>query len=64
MSHCSLADLHFSVLPLTENTGHRASIYMEEYSLAIAIEANRPLFTANDKHYKPIKKLQLQRFRP
>jgi len=71
-----LADMQFAMLPLTENIGHRASIYMEEYGLSIAmsmadaliaataIEANEPLITGNDKHYKAIKELDLKRFRP
>ncbi len=71
-----LVDMGFSVLALTENIGHRASIYMEEYNLstsismgdaliaAAAIEANLQLFTANDKHYKAIKELDIKRFRP
>ena len=71
-----LVDMGFSVLPLTENIGHRASIYMEEYNLstsismgdaliaAAAIEASQQLFTANDKHYKAIKELDIKRFRP
>jgi predicted nucleic acid-binding protein len=71
-----LADLQFRTLPLTENIGHRASIYMEEYGLttsicmadaliaATAIEANEQLITGNEKYYKAIKKLQLKRFRP
>lgn len=62
-----LADMHFGMLPLTENIGHRASIYMEEYGLgarmsmadaliaATAVEANQPLMTGNDKHYKSVK---------
>ena len=71
-----LVDMGFSVLPLSENIGHRASIYMEEYNLstsismgdaliaAVAIEANQQLITANDKHYKAVKELDIKRFRP
>lgn len=71
-----LADMQFRTLPLTENIGHRASIYMEEYGLTIsismadaliaatAIEANEQLITGNEKHYKAIKELDLKRFRP
>jgi hypothetical protein len=71
-----LADLQFHMRPLTENIGHRASIYMEEYRLTVAmtladvliaaaaIEAHEPLLTGNDKHYKPIKELEVKRFRP
>jgi predicted nucleic acid-binding protein len=71
-----LADMQFRMLPLSENVGHRASIYMEEYGLsaamsmadaliaAAAIEANEPLLTGNDRHYRPIKELEVKRFRP
>ena len=71
-----LADMQFAMLPLTENIGHRASIYMEEYGLSIsmsmadaliaaaAVEVNEQLITGNDKHYKAIKELDLKRFRP
>jgi predicted nucleic acid-binding protein len=71
-----LVDMGFSVLPLSENIGHRASIYMEEYNLATsismgdaliaaaAIEANQQLITGNDKHYKAVKELDIKRFRP
>jgi predicted nucleic acid-binding protein len=71
-----LTDLQFATLPLTENVGHRASIYMEEYSLSIAmsmadaliaataIEANEVLMTGNEKHYKAVKELEIKRFRP
>lgn len=71
-----LADMRFAQLPLTENVGHRASIYMEEYGLSVsmsladaliaatAVDANITLITGNDKHYKPIKELDLKRFRP
>ncbi|MCP4273963.1 MAG: type II toxin-antitoxin system VapC family toxin [Gammaproteobacteria bacterium] len=71
-----LKDFAFRVLPLTENIGHRASVYIEEYSLsdsmragdaiiaATAIENHLPLSTANIKHFRPIKELQIQRFKP
>ena len=71
-----LTSLQFQTIPLTENTGHRASIYMEEYALsssigmadamiaATAIEADEQLITGNDKHYKAIKELDVIRFRP
>jgi predicted nucleic acid-binding protein len=71
-----LTDMQFRMLPLNENVGHRASIYMEEYSRTVAmtmadaliaaasVEANEPLLTANDKHYRPIKELDMKRFRP
>jgi len=71
-----LSDMRFQIQPLTENIGHRASIYMEEYNLstslsladaliaATAVEANSILLTANDKHYRSIKELKIKRFRP
>lgn len=66
----------FIILPLSENIGHRALIYVEEYSLgfdisandaliaATAIEANQVLSSGNQKHYKPIKDLQFKPFKP
>jgi predicted nucleic acid-binding protein len=66
----------FQILPFTENIGHRAAIYMEEYTLvsglragdaiiaATATENNLPLTTANVKHFKPIKDIKLKVFRP
>jgi predicted nucleic acid-binding protein len=71
-----LTDLRFITLPLTENIGHRASIYLEEYGLsaslsmpdaliaATAVEAHEVLVTGNQKHYKAIRDLQVTRFRP
>ena len=71
-----LADMGFALLPLTENIGHRASIYMEEYGLsmsmsmadaliaATAMEESMPLMTGNQKHYRCISELKLQTFRP
>ena len=71
-----LADMRFTSIPLGEDIGHRASIYMEEYALseaismadaliaATAIESSQPLLTGNVKHYQAIKELDLRRFRP
>jgi len=66
----------FQVLPLNENIGHRAAIYIEEYSLssgiragdaiiaATATENNMPLASGNAKHFKAIKDLDLVVFKP
>ena len=71
-----LSSFGFIVLPLTENIGHRASIYIEEYTLssnlrsgdaiiaATAVENNLPLVSSNVKHFKEIKELQLKAFKP
>jgi predicted nucleic acid-binding protein len=71
-----LSTYGFEMLPLTENIGHRASIYMEEYGLQMALSAADALVaatatehgmilcTGNRKHYKPIKDLGLKLFRP
>ncbi len=71
-----LVEFDFIILPFTENIGHRAAIYIEEYSLssgmragdaiiaATAIENNMPLLTSNVRHYKPINDLTLKAFRP
>ena len=71
-----LTSFGFIVLPLTENIGHRASIYIEEYTLssnvrsgdaiiaATAVENNMILSSSNAKHFKAIKELQLKTFKP
>jgi hypothetical protein len=71
-----LADLQFRMLPLTENIGHRASIYMEEYGLsagmsmadalvaATVVESRERLLSGNNEHYRVIKELDLTTFRP
>ena len=71
-----LKDLDFEVLPLTENIGHRASVYMEEYCLkvemcladallaATAVENHLLFCTGNNKHYKPITEIEIKTFRP
>jgi predicted nucleic acid-binding protein len=70
-----LAAFDFIIIPFTENVGHRACIYIEEYTLsngiragdaviaATAIENNLTLATSNAKHFKMIKDLKLKVFR-
>lgn len=69
-----IKEMDFTILPLSENIGHRASIYVEEYSLshgisaadaliaATAIENNQVLVSGNSKHYKPVYDLDFKRF--
>jgi len=71
-----LKDFNFNMLPLSENIGHRAAIYIEEYSLsgglragdaiiaATAVENNLILSSSNIKHFKQIKDLNLKPFKP
>jgi len=71
-----LKDADFEIVPLTENIGHRAAVYMEEYCLrvemcladallaATAVENNLPLSTGNTKHYKLIRELEIKPFHP
>ena len=71
-----LSEFGFGILPLTENVGHRAAVYIEEYALShglragdaivagTAAEKGLTLCTANEKHFRPIKDLKLEIFRP
>ena len=71
-----LTTFGFTILPLSENIGHRASVYIEEYSLsrghqagdaiiaATAVENNMTLVSGNAKHFRPIKELKLKTFKP
>lgn len=66
----------FKIVPFSDNIGHRASVYIEEYALssglragdaivaATAVENNLILATGNAKHFRPIKDLSLKIFRP
>ena len=66
----------WQVLPLTENVGHRAIVYVESYALshgigladaliaASAVESGLPLMTANVKHFAPIADIDLVRYTP
>ena len=70
-----LADLGFHILPLSENIGHRATVYLEEYALkarlgladaltaATATENKLRLCTGNAKHYRTVSEIELQVFR-
>ena len=71
-----LSAFDFVVLPLTETIGHRALVYIEEYTLthslragdaiiaATAVENNLTLVSSNAKHLKPIRELKLKVFSP
>ena len=71
-----LSSFDFIALPLTENIGHRALIYIEAYTLshglragdaiiaATAAENHMTLVSSNTKHFKPIKELKLKVFKP
>ena len=71
-----LKDFGFKTLPLSGNIGHRATVYIEEYSLshglragdaliaATATENNMALCSSNAKHFKPITDLKLKVFHP
>jgi predicted nucleic acid-binding protein len=71
-----LSEYSFRILPLSENIGHRAAVYVEEYSLshglragdaiiaATATDNNITLCASNLRHYKSIKELKLKAFKP
>lgn len=71
-----LVDLGFQIVPLSENIGHRASIYLEEYGLksnlgvpdaliaATAVENDMALCSGNAKDYRGIAEVALKVFRP
>lgn len=62
--------------PITQAISYRAVILVRDYALshamkmgdaliaATALELSRPLLTANSKHYRMIKGLDLHQFRP
>ena len=74
--HDLLREYNFVVLPFTENIGHRAAVYVEEYTLkcslragdaiiaATAKENGLVLASANAKHYRSIVDLELKVFKP
>jgi len=74
--HDFLSSFGFVSLPLTENIGHRALIYIEAYSMshglragdaiiaATAAENKMLLVSSNAKHFRPIHGLKLKVFKP
>jgi predicted nucleic acid-binding protein len=71
-----LLDLGFETVPVTEETSHRAMVYIEQFALshgvtatdaliaATAVELQVPLATSNSKHFKAIPSLELKAFNP
>jgi predicted nucleic acid-binding protein len=71
-----LRQFAFELLPLTENIGHRAAVYVDEYALsrglraadaviaATATEAGLPLLSGNVKHFAPVQGLDFHAFHP
>ena len=71
-----LRECGFQTLPLTENIGHRAAVYIETYALshglragdaivaATAAENDLTLCTGNVKHFRRIEGLRVKAFRP
>jgi len=71
-----ITDCRFSLHPLTENIGHRASIYMEEFAAssglrfadaliaATAAENRMTLCTGDHRHFRAIRELEIAVFKP
>lgn len=71
-----LAVFNFKTLPFSEKIGDRAAMYIEDYALshqlyagdaiiaATAIEHNMELCSGNIKHFKAIKELKFNHFKP
>jgi len=71
-----LRDLGFRTIPLSENIGHRAVIYVEQYALrsglrvadalvaATSVESNIPLLSGDSRHYRTIAGLDFVAFKP
>ena len=64
------------ILPLTENIGQRATVYLENHALsdglrladaliaASAVESGAVLLTGNERHYRCVPGLTLERYQP
>ena len=65
-----------SIIPISEKISLRAAKIVEEYALSnsmemadaliasTCVEMKEILFTANEKHYRPVEEIQLKIFRP
>lgn len=70
--HNFLHEFSFQTMPIVEAIGSRAAFYIEEYTLshsmrmadASAVEYGMTLCSANEKHFKVIKELFLEKFTP
>lgn len=72
----SLREWNAQVLYISEEISTKAMIYVEQHFLihsllladaligATAVSYGLPILTANDKHYKFIKDIQIKKFRP
>jgi hypothetical protein len=71
-----ISEFGFYISPFSENIGHQALIYVEEYTLssnmsagvaiiaATAIENNMILVTGNVRPYRTVTELRLKAFKP
>ena len=72
----TIQQCRWRILPLTENIGQRATVYLEDYALsdgmrladaliaASAVESGAVLLTGNERHYKCVPGLALDRYQP
>lgn len=70
-----LSAFQFHTVPLSENIGHRAAVYMETHRLgyglgladaliaATAVESGLSLLTGNGKHFRAVADLEVTPFR-
>ena len=70
-----ISEARFEILSLTENIGHRALVYIDQYAsssglrvidaiiAATAVENNRLLVSGNRRHFKVIRELKFKPFK-